>query len=101
MKCGICGNTERIVFETQNSFYGNDYQKKDSNGEPIKRLNEDGSVMMRPINSAASLNEHKRFEHPQEVEALAEKRKVTKVTNAQLKEVQAANRSKIDRKSVV
>ena len=95
MKCGICGNTERIMFETNFSFYGKDSQKKDSNGEPIKQLNDDGSVRMRPIHDASDMTEHKRFEHPAEVEALAQKRKTTKATNAQLKETKSNNIGKV------
>ena len=97
MKCGICGNTERIMFETNSSFYGKDSQKKDSNGEPIKQLNDDGSVRMKPIYTASDMSEHKRFEHPAEVEAIEEKRKATKRTNAQLKDTMADNRSKLYR----
>ena len=97
MKCGICGNTERIIFETNYNFYGKDYQKKDSNGEPIKQLNDDGSVRMMPIRNASDMTEHKRFEHPAEVEALARKRQETKRTNAQLKEAKTDNMSKIYR----
>jgi hypothetical protein len=97
MKCGICGNTERIMFETNFNPYGKDYQKKDSNGEPIKQLNDDGSVRMRPIRDASDMTEHKRFEHPAEVEALARKRQETKRANAQLKEAKTGNRSKIYR----
>ena len=97
MKCGICGNTERIMFETNFSFYGKDSQKKDSNGEPIKQLNDDGSVRMKPIYTASDMTEHKRFEHPAEVEAIEEKRKATKRTNAQLKDTMADNMSKMYR----
>jgi len=97
MKCGICGNTERIMFETNFSFYGKDSQKKDSNGEPIKQLNDDGSVRMKPIYTASDMSEHKRFEHPAEVEAIEEKRKATKRTNAQLKDTMADNMAKVYR----
>ena len=97
MKCGICGNTERIMFETNFNPYGKDSQRKDSNGEPIKQLNDDGSVRMRPIHDASDMTEHKRFEHPAEVEALARKRQETKRTNAQLKEAKTDNMSKMYR----
>ena len=98
MKCGICGNTERIMFEKHINYYGwKDSQKKDSNGEPIKKLNDDGSVQMRPIHTASDMSEHKRFEHPAEVEAIEEKRKATKRTNAQLKDTMADNMAKVYR----
>ena len=97
MKCGICGNTERIMFEKNHSYYGKDSQKRDSNGEPIKKLNDDGSVQMRPIHTASDMSEHKRFEHPAEVEAIEEKRKATKRTNAQLKDTMADNMAKVYR----
>jgi hypothetical protein len=97
MKCGICGNTERIMFEKNISYYGKDSQKRDSNGEPIKQLNDDGSVQMRPIYDASDMTEHKRFEHPAEVEAIALKRQMTKRTNAQLKEVKDNNIAKVRR----
>ena len=97
MKCGICGNTERIMFEKNISYYGKDSQKRDSNGEPIKQLNDDGSVQMRPIHTASDMSEHKRFEHPAEVEAIEEKRKATKRTNAQLKDTMADNMAKVYR----
>jgi hypothetical protein len=97
MKCGICGNTERIMFEKNISYYGKDSQKRDSNGEPIKQLNDDGSVIMRPIYDASDMTEHKRFEHPAEVEAIEEKRKATKRTNAQLKDTMADNMAKVYR----
>jgi len=97
MKCGICGNTERIMFETNFNPYGKPSQRKDSNGEPIKQLNNDGSVRMRPIYDASDMSEHKRFEHPAEVEAIEEKRKATKRTNAQLKEAKTDNMSKMYR----
>ena len=98
MKCGICGNTERIMFEKNFSYGGGkSYQKKDSNGEPIKQLNDDGSVQMRPIHTASDMSEHKRFEHPAEVEAIEEKRKATKRTNAQLKDTMADNMAKVYR----
>jgi hypothetical protein len=95
MKCGICGNTERIMFETNFSYYGKSSQRKDSSGEPIKQVNDDGSVRMKPIYDASDMTEHKRFEHPVEVEALAQKRKTTKATNAQLKETKDSNTSKV------
>jgi hypothetical protein len=97
MKCGICGNTERIMFETNFNPYGKPSQRKDSNGEPIKQENVDGSVRMRPIHDASDMTEHKRFEHPAEVEALARKRQETKRTNAQLKEAKTDNMSKMYR----
>ena len=97
MKCGICGNTERIMFETNFNPYGKPSQRKDSNGEPIKQLNNDGSVRMRPIYDASDMSEHKRFEHPAEVEALARKRQETKRSNAQLKEAKTDNMSKMYR----
>ena len=98
MKCGICGNTERIMFEKSFSYGGGkSYQKRDSNGEPIKKLNDDGSVMMRPIHTASDMTEHKRFEHPAEVEAIALKRQATKRTNAQLKEALNDNTYKVRR----
>ena len=97
MKCGICGNTERIMFETNFNPYGKPSQRKDSNGEPIKQLNDDGSVQMRPIHTASDMSEHKRFEHPAEVEAIEEKRKATKRTNAQLKDTMADNMAKVYR----
>ena len=97
MKCGICGNTERIMFEKNINYYGKDSQKRDSNGEPIKQLNDDGSVQMKPIYDASDMTEHKRFEHPAEVEAIEEKRKATKRTNAQLKDTMADNMAKIYR----
>ena len=97
MKCGICGNTERIMFEKNISYYGKDSQKRDSNGEPIKQLNDDGSVRMKPIYTASDMTEHKRFEHPAEVEAIEEKRKATKRTNAQLKDTMADNMAKVYR----
>ena len=91
MKCGLCGKTERIMFETNFSHYGKSPQRKDSNGEPIPYLNEDGSVRVREINDAADLAEHKRFEHPVEYAALAQKRKDTKETNARQKEIRGNN----------
>ena len=91
MKCGICGKTERIMFETNHSYYGKDSQRRDSKGEPIPYLNEDGSVRMREMNDAADLTEHKRFEHPVEYAALAQKRKDTKETNARQKEIRGNN----------
>ena len=97
MKCGICGNTERIMFEKHINYYGNDSQKIDSSGLPIVIINDDGSVQMKPITSITSMNEHKRFEHPKEVEAIEEKRKATKRTNAQLKDTMADNMAKIYR----
>ena len=97
MKCGICGNTERIMFETNFSYYGKSSQRKDSSGEPIKQVNDDGSVRMKPIYDAADMTEHKRFEHPVEVEALARKRQETKATNAQLKETKDNNIAKVRR----
>ena len=97
MKCGICGNTERIMFETNINYYGKDSQKRDSSGLPIKQVNDDGSVRMKPIYDASDMTEHKRFEHPAEVEAVEEKRKATKRTNAQLKETMADNMSKLYR----
>ena len=97
MKCGICGNTERIMFEKHINYYGNDSQKIDSSGLPIKQVNDDGSVQMKPITSITSMNEHKRFEHPKEVEAIEEKRKATKRNNAQLKATMGDNMAKIYR----
>ena len=95
MKCGLCGKTERIMFETNFSHYGKSPQRKDSNGEPIPYLNEDGSVRVREMNDAADLTEHKRFEHPVEYAALAQKRKDTKETNARRKEIKADNMRKV------
>ena len=97
MKCGICGNTERIMFEKHINYYGNDSQKIDSSGLPIVIINDDGSVQMKPITTITSMNEHKRFEHPKEVEAIEEKRKATKRNNAQLKATMGDNMAKIYR----
>ena len=97
MKCGICGETERIVFETNHSYYGKDTQRKDSSGQPIKQLNDDGSVRMRKIYDAADMNEHKRFEHPQEVAQAEAKRKATKETNERAKTLRNENMGKVSR----
>ena len=97
MKCGICGKTERIMFET-NWGYGSrskSYQRRGADGEFIKQYNDDGSVRMKPIFDASEMSEHKRFEHPQEVAQADVKRRETKERNERAKELKHANMSKV------